>query len=274
MDRSSLSPVRLEDLKQVLEGAAEIVRSFYRKGEPASRKADGSPLTRADMGSNDFLRRELSRLLPQAGWLSEESTDDPARLDTEWVWVVDPLDGTREFARRVPEFAVSVGLVRGRHVVAGGIINPVSGEGGVGAAGGDVRFWGLTPRPTAARTLDNATASVSRSESEDRSVAPYLDLVGTTRPVGSVAYKLLRVAAGVEDLTFSVQHKSEWDICGGAGLLAAAGKVYRRFDGRPLHFNRPDTRVRSGAAAGPEALVDELIQHLSTRRPLVAPCRA
>lgn len=265
MKRNSGLPLRIDDLRCVLLAAAAIVRELYEKASPVVRKADGSPLTQADTQTNVFLQRELSRLIPTAAWLSEESADDSSRQDRDWVWIVDPLDGTKEFVRAIPEFAVSVGLVRYDRVVAGGVVNPITGEGGVAAVGGEVHFWGMTPRAVAAENLAGATACVSRSEVEDGTVVPYLNLVGTTRPVGSVAYKLLRVAAGVDDLTFSVQPKSEWDICGGVSLLVAGGKVYRRFDGQPLRFNQSDSRIRCGAVAGTVLLTTEFIRRLGTQ---------
>ena len=83
--------------------------------------------------------------------------------------------------------------------------------------------------------------------------------------MGSVAYKLMRVAAGYDHLTFSVQHKSEWDICGGVALLNAAGKVYRRFDGESLRFNQKHTLIRSGAVAGDEAIVNQFLAALASQ---------
>jgi len=245
----------LASLKAILLEAGEVVRAAYERGTAVERKKDGSPVTEADREANRVLEAGLRQLLPSAGWLSEESRQDTRRLETEWLWVVDPLDGTKEFARRIPEFALSVGLVHGERVAAGIVVNPITGEGGLGAVGGPSESWGFPPAKTAATSLDAAVASVSRSETEDGSAQPFFSLVGTTRPVGSVAYKLLRVAAGLEDLTFSVQPKSEWDICAGVGLLEAAGKVYWRLDGKPVRFNQRDTRLRSGAVAGPSELV-------------------
>lgn len=259
MRRTIGLPLQLDDLKSVLFAASTIVCKLYKRVTLTARKNDGSLLTQADTEANHFLRRKLSRLVPTAGWLSEESADDSRRQDQQWVWIVDPLDGTKEFVRAIPEFAISVGLVRHDHVVAGGVINPITGEGGVGAIGGEVCFWGMRPCAVAAKNLDEAVACVSRSEVEDRTIMPYLNLVGTTRSVGSVAYKLLRVAAGVDDLTFSVQPKSEWDICGGVSLMAAVGKVYRRFDGQSLRFNQSDPRIGCGAVASTNALATEFI---------------
>ena len=251
-------PVKASELKRLVVEASAIADRFWRNRVTVNRKADGSLVTEADTAVNDFLRRVLTRLLPGSGWLSEESRDDLSRLGNDWVWVVDPLDGTKEFARGVPEFAISVGLVHRGSAVMGCIVNPASGEGGVGHVGRGAEFWGGLQQRHAATSLSEARASVSRTETEDSSVLPYLDLVGTSISVGSVAYKLLRVAVGHDDLTFSVQHKSEWDICGGVALLEATGKVYRRLDGEPLRFNQSDTRIRSGALAGTPGLVDKL----------------
>lgn len=249
----------LGSLRRILLEAGGITSRLYHQGVAVTRKADGTQVTEADVQVDALLRRELTQLVPEAGWLSEESEADPSRLDREWVWVVDPLDGTKEFTRGIPEFAVSAALVRSGKAVLGGILNPATGEGGVGAADGPVSFWGFAEAEGARRTLRGAVACISRSEIEDGSIAPFLGLVGKTRPVGSVAYKLLRVAAGLDDLTFSVQPKSEWDICGGVVLLRATGKTYRRLDGAPVVFNQLATRIRSGAVAGSAALVDDFI---------------
>lgn len=252
-------PIRPDRLKDVLKRAAAIVEGQFREGARVTAKADGSPITDADVRSNDFLKDALLQLCPAAAWLSEESADDPSRLEKTWVWVVDPLDGTKEFASGIPEFAISVGLVSGDRVVAGGVVNPVTGEGAVGGIGIGLDCWGCERQQRQADSLASARASVSRTEMQDGTALGCLPLLGSTCTVGSVAYKLLRVALGVDDLTFSVQHKSIWDVCGGIALLEAVGKVYRRLDGEKLAFGGLSTRIRSGAAAGNRALVDEFI---------------
>lgn len=259
MDQVNLVTVDLCELRGCLESAAAMVKELYLSDRTASFKENGTPLTRADTQVNQFLRHALTLLYPKAGWLSEESADDLKRLDFEWLWIVDPLDGTKEFVRGIPEFAISVGLVHHNEVILGGILNPITQEGGVGTIQGQSNFWGFLPRTCPARNLDEVTASVSRSEVEDGSITPYLSLVRETHPIGSVAYKLLRVAVGVEDLTFSIQPKSEWDICGGIALLAATGKTFRRFDERPCRFNQISTRILCGSVAGPAALASEFL---------------
>lgn len=165
--------------------------------------------------------------------------------------------------RRIPEMAISIGLVRGDTAVIGGVLNPITNEGGVVEVGKPPEFWGLCGHSAATRRLSEATASVSRTEHEAGLMAPYATRMKAMRPVGSVAYKLLGVAADVYDLTFSVQPKSEWDICGGVALLAATGKVSCRLDGEPLRFNQPTPRIPCGMAAGDSMLVNALLEVVS-----------
>jgi len=258
-------PIRIAAVKNVLVNAASIVDRLYQAGTAIMNKADGSPLTQADTEANEFLRTSLLDLLPQAGWLSEETDDNLDRLANDGVWVVDPIDGTRDFVEGNPEFAISIGLVFRQQTVMGGVINPASGEGGLGVLGGPVEFWGGLKQIPSPANLSEACAIISRTESEDGSVLPFIHLVGSLIPVGSVAYKLMRVAAGHNHLTFSSQPKSEWDICGGVALLNAAGKVYRRFDGKPVRFNQMDTRIRSGAVAGEVAIVNQFLAGIDSK---------
>jgi fructose-1,6-bisphosphatase/inositol monophosphatase family enzyme len=258
-------PIEMASVKYLLLRASDIVSRLYQSGTAVFKKVDGSPLTQADTEVNEFLKETLLEKIPHAGWLSEETADNPDRLANDWVWVVDPLDGTIEFTRGIPEFAISVGLVFRQQAVMGGVINPATGEGGLGVVGGQLEFWGGKNQRTPASDLSDACATISRTEAEDGSVLPFIRCVGSAHPVGSVAYKLLRVAAGIDHLTISAQHKSEWDICGGVALLYAAGKVYRRFDGQSLRFNQRNTRILSGAVAGNEDIVSEFLTALDSK---------
>lgn len=233
-------------LPAVLTDAAELVRRLapHDRGR-ADVKADGSPVTRVDIEVDAFLKQELGGLMPEAGWLSEETVDDPAPFSCEWIWVVDPLDGTREFLQRVPACAVSIALVRYGTPVAAGVINPFTHEWDVIEPDRPPVFHGLTARPAPA-ALTESVATVSRTEMRDRVLESCRPFVCDLRPVGSAAYKLLRVVAGADHLTFSPRSKSEWDICAGVALLRAAGP--------------DDARIRTGAAACTTPLVREFLQ--------------
>lgn len=254
--------VTAAELRAVLDDAASEFRRIDGLDQGVTYKADGSPLTAADLGIDRFLRHRLASVAPEAGWLSEESRS-VSPLPPKWTWVVDPLDGTKEYARRIPECAVSIGLVEGDRIRAGAVMNPMNGNGAAAGTDGSWLQWPSAAESVApALRLGDAAASVSRTEIEDGSAQPYLRLVGHVRPVGSVANKLMRTACGIDDLTFSVQPKSIWDVCGGIALLEARGMVFSRLDGQPNLFDAERTRVPMGFAAGPPAMVDELIGEL------------
>ena len=106
------------DLQQLLtqtetltNQAAEIVLGFYQSSFDVKDKSPDNPVTEADFASDTFLKKELMAILPEAGWLSEETADTPDRLEKEFMWCVDPIDGTKEFIMGIPEFAISVALV-------------------------------------------------------------------------------------------------------------------------------------------------------------------
>ena len=125
-----------DDLARIAAGLAAATQALARftPGDVASRaKQGGDPVTEADTLVDALLRRALLR--PGEGWLSEETHDDRSRLEHRRVWVVDPLDGTREFVTGIPEWSVSVALVVDGEPVAGGICNPARGETFLGARG-------------------------------------------------------------------------------------------------------------------------------------------
>ena len=254
-------PVRSEALAEILRDAGEIVRRAMASPIEVAQKADGSPVTATDRAVDTFLRDALTRIVPGSGWLSEETVDDTSRLDREYVWVVDPIDGTKQFIRRIPEIAISVALVHRGRPVAAAVLNPAADEEGLWLQGSLPAFRGLLARDTPP-SLDEAETIVSRTESEAGDLVGLETVVGKTRPVGSVAYKLLRVAAGTDAITYSLRPKSEWDVCGGIGLLLGSGRVFLRLDGAPVVFNQPTPAILSGAVAGPEPLATELRQRI------------
>ena len=191
------------------------------------------------------------------GWLSEESVDDLSRLEKSRVWVVDPLDGTREFVAGIPEFCVSVAMVENGRAVAGGICNPATNEMFLGSVDSGVTYNGKPSRPSSRTALDGALVLASRREVK-RGEWKQFDSSGfTVRPMGSVAYKLALVSAGLADLTFTLTPKHEWDVAAGAALVESAGGVVRTLDNQPLRCNQRRPWLSGLVACGP-ALRDEL----------------
>lgn len=261
--RVTRPPVSLDAVVDAVSRASVLAKRYFGTASAAPRlKADATVVTRADIEIDALLRQALMELLPGSGWLSEERADDSDRLRREFVWIVDPLDGTKEFSRGIPETAVSVGLCRDGRPVLGVVVNPIRGEGGAASVWDEPRFWGLARRPAPAELVEMAVC-VSRTEHENGQTAPFSRLRGLA-PIGSVAYKLLRVAARADHLYFSVEPKSEWDICGGVALLELSGACYRRFDGWPNTFNAERPRVLCGAAAGPEAAVERFLREFAS----------
>lgn len=245
----------LDRIARALREASGILISRFRSDLAVRRKAGGDPVTEADHASNDALRR----LLPAEGegWLSEETADDPARLSARRVWIVDPLDGTREFVAGIPEWCVSIGLVEDGEPVAGGICNPATGETVIGAAGLGVARNGGPVAAASRAVLEDASVLASRSEVARGEWQRFRGAPFRVRACGSVAYKLGLVASGLADATWTLVPKHEWDVAAGTALVRAAGGAVWTPTGEALRFNRPSPRlpglIAASAALAPAA---------------------
>src|ERR1700732_2415202 len=137
-------------IQAALEASGAVFARFKPGAIETEYKIGHDPVTEADRALDAVLRQELLR--EGEGWLSEESVDDPIRLQRSNVWVVDPLDGTREFVEGIPEFCVSIGYVENGRPVAGGIYNPATGETFLGSIASGVTYNG---KPSQARPRNN-----------------------------------------------------------------------------------------------------------------------
>ncbi len=243
---------RADDIDRIREGllaAAEAVRPFTPGDIAFERKVGrGDPVTEADHAADLVLREILPR--PSEGWLSEESADDRSRLVCERVWVVDPIDGTREFIGGIPEWCISIGLLERDVPVAGGIYNPATEELVLGAVGAGVTYNGEPARVTDPGDGERVAVLASRSEIKRGEWDGLEDTPLEIRPCGSVAYKLGLVAAGRADATWTVVPKSEWDVAGGCALVRAAGGVVTLADGVEPRFNQPKPLFPNFVAGG------------------------
>jgi myo-inositol-1(or 4)-monophosphatase len=222
--------------------AGAAIRGYYKDASTVKLKGEDNPLTDADLASDRILSDRLRSAFPDFGWFSEESVDDASRLSAEHVWIVDPLDGTKEFTLGVPEFVVSVGLVVRGQATLGVLYNPIQEELFAGYIGKGVTFNGEPVRVSTHQGLDGARIVCSRTEMKKGWFDAYMDRV-KLQPVGSVAYKFGRVAAGLAEATFTPQPRNEWDICAGVALVnAAGGRATNRHD-VPYVFNNPNPLV-------------------------------
>lgn len=246
--------------------AGDIVRCYYAEGNyQTSYKLDGnrghakaSPVTDADIASDGKIKEILLGAFPAYGWLSEETRQSPERFGKHRVWVVDSLDGTREFTQGIPEFAISIGLVEGRSPIVGVVYNPTTDE----------LFWAIAEkgafynnrhmdRPlqcSQQNQLSQAKLIVSRSEYAKGLLEPFRRHVGDIIPSGSCAYKLVRVARGDADLYLGKHDLHEWDTCGGEVILREAGGTF----GSDRRYNRRYVQVSTGIIAGNPTLVRQM----------------
>jgi len=241
------------DILQRIQGAldaAAVVFARFTPGEIETEyKAGHDPVTEADRAVDAVLRANLLRA--DEGWLSEESADDLSRLDKSRVWVVDPLDGTREFVLGLPEFCVSIGYVENGKPVAGGIYNPATKETILGSIDSGVLYNGKPAHPSQRETLQGALILASRSEVKRGEWQQFQGGDFEVRAMGSVAYKLALVAAGRADVTFTLTPKNEWDVAAGAALVASAGGFVATLDNAPLRCNNRNPLLSGLMASGP-----------------------
>jgi len=257
----------LQRIQSALESARKVLSRFTAGEIAAEYKVGHDPVTEADRAVDAVLRRELLR--EGEGWLSEETLDDRTRLDKKNVWIVDPLDGTREFVAGIPEFCVSVGYVVDGRPVAGGICNPATNETFIGSLESGVLYNGKPAKPSQRTTLNGALVLASRSEVKRGEWKDFEKSGFTVRPMGSVAYKLALVSAGLADITFTLVPKNEWDVAAGIALVQSAGGFAVTLENQPLKCNGKDTLL-SGLLAGGPGMKDELLALVADHLPAEA----
>lgn len=243
-----------------LKAAAAIFADYTPGAVETQFKSGDDPVTAADHAVDAALRPILQR--EGEGWLSEETVDSKERLDCAICWVVDPLDGTREFVKGIPEWCVSIGLVENGRPLAGGIYNPQTKETFLGSLHTGITYNGTPAKPKAATTLKGAVVLASRSEVSRGEWDPFASAGFVTRPMGSVAYKLARVAAGLDEVTFTLVPKNEWDVAAGVALVESAGGFARDLSNSPIPFNRANTLL-TGMFAGCPGVQEELTAMLA-----------
>ncbi len=260
----------LERIQAAIEASRPVFARFTPGAIETEYKVGHDPVTEADRALDAVLRKELLR--EDEGWLSEESVDDAVRLQRSRVWVVDPLDGTREFVKGIPEFCVSIGYVENGRPVAGGIYNPVTDETLLGSLDSGVTYNGNAAQPSQRKSLDGALVLASRSEVKRGEWKVFENSSLTIRPMGSVAYKLALVSAGLADVTFTLTPKNEWDVVAGAALVESAGGFVSTLERTSLTANRRDPLLSGLLACGP-FLKNELLALVEPHIPVAEQSR-
>ncbi|WIY53476.1 3'(2'),5'-bisphosphate nucleotidase CysQ [Devosia sp. YIM 151766] len=234
----------LELLRSTAVAAGIIASSYFRKDVKSWTKENSSPVSEADIVVDRFLAASLLQARPSYGWLSEETVDNPSRLDCERVFVVDPIDGTRAFLRGEDYWTISLAVVENGVPVAGVVYAPARDEMYDAYRGGGARLNGqplVRTRRAGAPPLIPAPGAVH----QEMQAAGLHYTRGPAYP--SLAYRLVQVATGKLDAAVARRGSQDWDIAGAATILAESGLDFADVCVGFPQFNRRD--VRHGALA-------------------------
>ncbi|MES2753864.1 MAG: 3'(2'),5'-bisphosphate nucleotidase CysQ [Pseudomonadota bacterium] len=234
----------LAAVARITAEAGALALRRWDEGFASWEKVPGHPVCAVDLEVDALLRERLSALDPDAGWLSEETVDEPARLAAKRVWVVDPIDGTRDYIRRRIGWCVSVALVEDGRPVLAVLSAPARDELWMAEAGRGARCNGRLLHCGARTNLAGARAPTDSLPREDR------DLVVVAKP-NSIALRIAMVAADEADLLATIRWGNEWDIAAAVLIAAEAGCAVSNAVGAPLAFNQPDPQAFGVVASVP-----------------------
>lgn len=256
----------LEFVSKLALEAATIVRTFYVGAAEIEYKENDEPVTEADRSSNRHILKRIKEEFPDDGILSEEATDDLSRLEKERVWIVDPLDGTKEFIARNGEFSIMIGLSIGGVAMLGAVMQPIPGLLYAGAVGsgaflqeGEDRFELSVSDCDDPRDMVMVCSRSHRPKVVDQ-VARDLR-ISRERVSGSVGLKAGLISRQLADLyPHAAPGCKEWDICAPHALIEAAGGKMTDCWGQPLTYNNADVRVHNGLVASNGKAHDKVIK--------------
>lgn len=237
----------LEPLLDIAQSAGSRILEIYSSGFSVQQKADHSPVTEADLAAHKIILEGLKNLTPDLPVVSEESSQLPFSERRRWerYWLVDPLDGTKEFISKNGDFTVNIALVEQHAPVAGVVHIPMenrsySGVIGVGAYRCQASY---APRPIHVRPLGKGPVRVVASRSHrGELLSSYLEKLGSHEIVSrGSALKFCLVAEGAADVYPRLGPTSEWDTAAGHAVLLAAGGEVIDLDGSPLSYNSKES---------------------------------
>ena len=236
------------ELKTMIAAAKKVEQHildiYYSSDYEVNRKSDNSPVTIADVGADKVIREFLEKEFPEYGILTEESVDTKERLEKEFVFIVDPIDGTQEFVTHNDEFATNIALVQ-NHVPVVGVVNipvtgvtyfAIKGQGAFRLDDNGVKFRIETSKKT-----NDLTCVISKNyhEKADQAfIEKHSDRLGTIKAMGA-SLKFCQIAEGHADISFRMKPGTkEWDTAAGQIIVEEAGGAVLKLDGTAYTYNR------------------------------------
>jgi 3'(2'), 5'-bisphosphate nucleotidase len=247
IDPHSVLADELQEALDLAERAGREVMQVFAGEFDVQHKGGDGPVTIADTRADRLIRERLSARFPGDALLTEEHPDDPARLDARRLWLIDPLDGTQQFVRRIPEFAVMIGLAIDGEARLGVVHLPAEGRTFYGVVGvGAHELLQTTDRSQ--RPLRFAAgavrapwrAAISRLNAESKTRQVVAALGASELMSGSVGRKAGLVVSGEADFYLSLGGRTKhWDACAPDAIVRAAGGFFGTPEGLPLRYNTP-----------------------------------
>jgi myo-inositol-1(or 4)-monophosphatase len=235
-------------LKDTVREAGELALSLFRTELKTWIKGASSPVSEADIAVNDLLEARLRAATPDYGWLSEESVDDAARLTRDLVWVVDPIDGTRNYLGGHDDWCVSVALVDKARPVLAAVFAPVSNEFFFAMRGRGTTLNGVPTLASPGSALDFSRVAGPKPLVER--LKPALGEIKLHPRIGSLALRLCRVAHGALDAAFAGGNSHDWDLAAADLIVQEADGSMTELSGDSIVYNRREVAHGVLVAAG------------------------
>ena len=233
----------LEQVTEISRLAGHAIMDIYRQGIEVTLKADDSPLTQADLASHAIILQKLRQLTPTVPCLSEEAADIDFATRSSWreYWLIDPLDGTKEFIKRNGEFTVNIALVRDHEPLLGVVHIPVSGEtyyGGQGLGAWRIAENGSVNAIRVRKPSADPLVVVGSRSHANPQLEQYLQQLGSHELISmGSSLKFCVVAEGKADFYPRLGPTSEWDTAAAHAVVLAAGGKVLQLNGQPLRYN-------------------------------------
>ena len=257
---------QLETIIDAITKAGDKILEIYESDFQVEKKDDNSPITKADLESNKIIKESL--LQTKIPILSEEDVDDKSRMDSDKVWIVDPLDGTQDFVNKTGEFTVMVGLVENHVPIMGLVYWPTEkklffAERGLGAFCHDSEGWAkISVRGVEEITEPLALVSRHHLSDKEKKMLDHLEIKNTAN-IGS-SLKVMEIASGRADIYLTSTNKmKQWDTAASHCIISEAGGKMTDISGNDLIYNTESVNHENGLLVTNEIIHEEVVSKIS-----------